>query len=89
MKSVLLALIVTIVLTGCVNSNSTMKGVHEKVIKQFLNQYKLAIKSGDKIEICVQAGFVVAAYSQAGIEKDYLKWKTIQRQDCAYAGIRL
>jgi hypothetical protein len=35
----------------------------------------------------VQAGIVSAAFLQAQDETNYQKWKTIEKNDCARAGI--
>ncbi len=62
-------------------------GIENIVAKDMLDQYRLAKKSGDNIAICVHAGLVAAGYNQAKDEKNYLKWKAIERSDCHAAGI--
>ena len=44
--------------------------------------------SSDRINMCVQAGLVVAAYLQAKDEKNYAKWKAQETHDCKLAGLR-
>lgn len=67
--------------------NSTMKGIYDQVSADAVSSYELSVKGGDPIEICVQAGLVVAAYNQAHDEANYLHWKNIERSRCAAAGI--
>lgn len=64
------------------------QGLEKSVANDFVTQYNLAVKSGDKMEICVHAGFVAAGYNQAHDEKNYLRWKAIEKRDCARAGIK-
>lgn len=58
-----------------------------KVVDDTLTQYDIAKKQGDAMQICVQAGMVSAAYLQAHNDTEYSKWKDIEKQDCAAAGI--
>ncbi len=62
-------------------------GLENKVASDMVERYELAQKSGDPIAICVHAGLVAAGYNQAKDEKNYLKWKEIERADCATAKI--
>ena len=61
--------------------------IHKKVANDAVSQYNLSVRGGDQIEICVHAGLVVAAYSHALDEMNYLKWKEIQKVDCRKAGM--
>lgn len=61
--------------------------IQNQVAIDSVSQYQLAKKGGDPIQICVQAGLVSAAYLQAEDETNYLKWKDIEKADCAKAGL--
>lgn len=61
--------------------------INHKVTNDFSDQYNLSVKGGDKMEICVHAGLVAAAYNQAKDEENYLKWKKIEKDDCLRAGL--
>lgn len=50
-------------------------------------QYDIAKRQGDAMQICVQAGAVAAAQLQAQNEASYQKWKDIEDNDCARAGL--
>jgi hypothetical protein len=69
------------------SADELMQQAEKKVATDAVAQYEIAQKSGDKIQICVQAGFVSAAYLQAKNEPKYLEWKGIEKTDCAAAGI--
>ena len=68
-------------------SVTSMKDIYDQVSTDAVSSYELSVKGGDPVEICVQAGLVVAAYNQAHDEASYLHWKNIERQRCATAGI--
>ncbi|USN88270.1 MAG: hypothetical protein H6779_02385 [Candidatus Nomurabacteria bacterium] len=61
--------------------------IEDQVAADSVRQYNLAKQGGDAIEICVQAGMVTAAYLQAEDQPNYLKWKDIEKADCARAGM--
>lgn len=59
-----------------------------EVALQAKSQYEMAKRNNaDPVNLCVQAGFVTAAYLQAGDEQNYAKWMQIERSECAAAGI--
>ena len=62
-------------------------GIHSQVTSDFEEQYKIASRGGDKVQICVQAGLVAAAYLQAHDSENFDKWKSSERVDCAGAGL--
>lgn len=68
-------------------ANQDMQQIENKVADDAVAQYSIAKNQGDKIQICVQAGFVSAAYLQAKDEANYNKWKATQKSDCTAAGI--
>lgn len=63
------------------------KTIENMVANDAVKQYDIAKNQGDKIQICVQAGLVSASYLQAQDETNYRKWKDIESQDCARAGM--
>lgn len=68
-------------------TNKEIERINDQVAVDFVEQYQLAKKSGDLIQICVQAQMVSAGYLQAQDEPNYLKWKDIEKADCARAGL--
>lgn len=64
-----------------------MNALTDKVARDAVDEYKITLSGGDKIEICVQAGMVAAAYKQAKDEANYLLWKQKERNDCQDAGM--
>jgi hypothetical protein len=54
----------------------------------FTEQYEIAKRQGSKVDVCVHAGIVAAAYLQAKDEPSYAKWKATEKADCAAAGVR-
>jgi hypothetical protein len=69
------------------NSDKFMADITSKVAQDAVAQYEIAKKSGDKIQLCVQAGFVTAAFLQAKDEPNYLAWKKTEADACAAAGM--
>jgi DNA-directed RNA polymerase subunit RPC12/RpoP len=65
----------------------SMQSIQNKVAADAVEQYEIAVRQGDKIQIAVQAGFVCAAYLQAKDEPNYRKWKEIERQAKINAGL--
>lgn len=64
-----------------------MHDVMNKVDQDAIQQYQIAERNGDSIDVCVQSGFVVAAFLQAHDETNYAKWKDIERIKCRAAGL--
>ncbi|PKA10000.1 hypothetical protein [Leptospira harrisiae] len=64
-----------------------MADIENKVAEDSVEQYNIAKRQGDKIQICVQAGMVSAAYLQAKNETKYSEWKSIESKDCKAAGL--
>tara|TARA_R110000772_G_scaffold267264_1_gene390858 strand:+ start:1708 stop:2085 length:378 start_codon:yes stop_codon:yes gene_type:complete len=61
--------------------------IQDQVAADSVKQYNIAKRQGDAIQICVQAGMVTAAYLQANDESNYRNWKSIEKSDCANAGL--
>lgn len=68
-------------------SSNTLDNVYKQVSANSVEQYEIAKRQGDKIQICVQAGLVSASYLQEKNESEYQKWKAIQNSDCTKAGM--
>jgi hypothetical protein len=64
-----------------------MQKIENQVAADAVKQYEIAKRQGDPIQICVQAGFVSAAYLQAKDEANYQRWKKIESEDCQRAGM--
>ena len=61
--------------------------INSQVVDDALKEFEIVKKGGDKIEICVRAGLVSAAYVQAKDEANYLKWKQTEKELCKAAGM--
>ncbi|MEQ1908020.1 MAG: hypothetical protein ABMA15_04315 [Vicinamibacterales bacterium] len=68
-------------------ANRTMQDIQSKVAADAVAQYGIAQRNGSAMDVCVQAGFVTAAYLQAQDEANYQRWKQTEKADCAKAGI--
>lgn len=69
------------------STSTSMQKIEDQVATDAVNQYNIAKKSSDPIQICVQAGLVAAAYLQAKDESNYLAWKETEKADCKRAGM--
>jgi len=67
--------------------SNTLQNIQNKVASDSVSQYNMAKRQGNKIQICVQAGMVSAAYLQANDDYNYNKWKAIEESDCSSAGL--
>lgn len=63
------------------------QSINTQVAQDAMDQYQIAVKGGNKAQICVQAQMVSAALLQAKEEDLYLKWVDTEKQQCARAGI--
>jgi hypothetical protein len=70
--------------TGC---DIGMQGIKDQVAEDAVKQYEIAAQQGDKMQKCVQAGLVSAAYLQAQNQEQYNLWKAKERVDCSLAGV--
>lgn len=64
-----------------------LQGIHNQVAADSVKQYEIAKRNGSAMDVCVQAGFVTAAYLQAKDESNYRIWKITEDADCTRAGI--
>lgn len=79
--------LLTLILCGGVLWFFLSGGLEQKVATDSVTQYGIAQRNGTAIDHCVQAGLVTAAYLQAQDETNYKKWKAIENNDCASAGV--
>ena len=61
--------------------------IESQVAADAVKQYEIARRSGTKIDRCVHAQMVAAAFIQAKDEANYKKWKAVEAADCAAAGV--
>jgi hypothetical protein len=62
-------------------------GLENKVADDAVKEYEIAKRNGTRMDVCVHAGLVSAAYLQAKDEEKYREWKTTEKADCAAAGL--
>ncbi len=58
-------------------------GVENKVANDAVKEYEITQRDGTKMDACVHAGLVAAAYLQAKDEDKYREWKATEK-----AGLR-
>lgn len=61
--------------------------IEAQVADDQVKQYEIAKRQGDRMQICVQAGLVSAAFLQAKNETEYQRWKAVEAADCRAAGV--
>ena len=64
-----------------------MDRIENQVAEDAVRQYEIAKRNGSAIDASVAAGFVAAAYLQAEDEANYKRWKGIEEQESARAGL--
>lgn len=67
-------------------TNDYMQRAQDKVAEDAVAQFRMTLKGGDIVEICVQLGFVIEAYKQAQNEKMYLEYKKMEKDTCKKHG---
>ena len=70
------------------STDDMMKDITNKVATDAVEQFRIAERQGNKMQICVQAGLVAAAYLQAKAEGPYQTWKATEERLCRAAGVR-
>ena len=61
--------------------------IHDKVVRDAVQQYDLTKMHGTAVDRCVQAGLVAQAYLQAGNGSLYESWKQTESRECRQAGL--
>lgn len=74
-------------LAACDPVGSQMQIIENKVASDAVDQYRIAEREGDKMQICAQAGMVAAAFLQAKNESEYDQWKATEHAKCKLAGV--
>jgi len=64
-----------------------LQKIQNQVAGDAVQQYEIAERQGNPMQMCVQAGLVSASYLQAKDETNYQLWKTIEGNDCRRAGV--
>lgn len=54
--------------------------IESQVVLDSVEEYNIAKRQGDSVQICVQAGMVRVTYLQANDEASYSKWKIVNRE---------
>lgn len=65
---------------GVPDKNDPLYGVYDQVCKDAVNEFLIAARQGDKMQMYAQAGFCCAAFLQVQDEANYRKWKAIERE---------
>ena len=84
---VLFVLIFIWIISDSGSTGTSMNSLYQQVSTDAVKQYEIAARQGAKIQICVQAGLVSAAYLQAKDEANYQSWKAVEKRDCSRAGM--
>ncbi len=64
-------------------TNQKMDTIKQQVASDSVDQYNIAKRNGNKVDMCVHAGLVAAAYMQAKDEANYNQWRQTETTDCA------
>jgi hypothetical protein len=68
-------------------ASSCGQTIEEQVAQEEIENYNMAVKGGDPIEIAMEAMLVAEMFKQAGDEENYLKWKKISAEADKEAGL--
>lgn len=68
-------------------AHDAVQDINQQVVRDMIAQYEIAKRNGDRMEVCVHAGIVAAGFLQAHDEAGYQRWKGVEKQDCAAAGV--
>ncbi len=68
-------------------TDKEIQRIGDQVANDAVDQYNIAKRGGDLIQICVHAGIVSAAYLQAKDEFNYQIWKETETSECKAAGM--
>jgi hypothetical protein len=74
MNKILSLIFISFLCASCLDS------IEEQVVQDSLESYQMALASGDKLEINLEAAMVAEAYKQAGDQENYIKWLDIAKK---------
>ena len=63
-------------------ASAQMADIEAKVAMDSVAQYEITKRGGDRVDMCVHAGMVAAAFLQAKNEAQYRVWKATEKSDC-------
>lgn len=66
-----------------------MHRIEQDAIADAIKQYEIVKRSGSALEASVHAGLIAGLYLQAKDEANYMRWRSIERQEARRAGMRL
>lgn len=100
MKKILFAIAIAWSITGCNHQAKTaddqsvsaiidkgMEAINAKEVRDNIDQYNVALKGDDEVDICVKAGLVKESYLRAKDNSNYEIWSGIEKSDCKNAGL--
>lgn len=61
--------------------------VSNQIVQKSINRYEIVKKSDNPMDACLQAGIIKNTMLATQNETGFLKWKTIENDDCNKAGI--
>ena len=62
--------------------------INNHIADNLSQQYDIAKRQGNQIDMCVQAGAAALSFLNAKDEKSYAYWKSVEDTDCKTAGLR-
>lgn len=69
-------------------TNKAVDDLYQNVATDFVAQYELTKQHGSRVDRCLAAKQVAAAYLQAKSTAPYAEWKTIEGEECEEAGLK-
>lgn len=61
--------------------------ISNRIVQESINRYEFVKKSKNPLDACLQAGMVKQTMLAVQDETGYLKWETIEKDDCKKAVI--
>jgi hypothetical protein len=66
-----------------------MAVIERRAVDDQIEQYMIAQRAKDKMQMCVQAGFIAAMHMQAKNEKAWNEWRVIEKRDCRRVNVTI
>ncbi|MCD2168066.1 hypothetical protein [Comamonas koreensis] len=86
MRLIAILLAASAVLMGC-EPPPTLEDIQRKVLADSIDQYNIVANGGSAMDRCVRAGLVSAAAVQAKDSAQHERWRQVEKDDCAAAGV--